>query len=102
MSLAERRTWPIPPDDLPADAVFDSGRRQNWEIQHPVTMDSMYNKLTTILPINTKFVKGLSTAHDPEGSELAAGPGSTNVIPKDPPSIGKQGIHPFAAASSGG
>ena len=44
----------------------------------------------------------LSTAHDPEGSELAAGPGSTNVIPKDPPSIGKQGIHPFAAASSDG
>ena len=47
MSLAERRTWTIPPDDLPADAVIDSGRRQNWEVQHSVTMDSMYNKLTT-------------------------------------------------------
>lgn len=23
--------WPIPPDDLPADAVIDSGRRQDWE-----------------------------------------------------------------------
>lgn len=59
MSLAERRAWTIPPDDLPADAVIDSGRRQDWEVQHSVTMDSMYNKLTTILPINTKFVKGL-------------------------------------------
>lgn len=27
--------------------VSDSGRRQNWEVQHSVTMDSMYNKLTT-------------------------------------------------------
>lgn len=27
--------------------VSDSGRRQNWEIQHSVTMDSMYSKLTT-------------------------------------------------------
>ena len=59
MSLAERRTWTIPPDDLPADAVIDSGRRQDWEVQHSVTMDSMYNQMTTILPINTKFVKGL-------------------------------------------
>ena len=29
------------------DAVIDSGRRQSWEVQHSVTMDSMYNKLTT-------------------------------------------------------
>ena len=29
------------------DAVIDSGRRQNWEVQHSVTMDSNYNKLTT-------------------------------------------------------
>jgi hypothetical protein len=48
-----------PYHDLPADAVIDSGRRQDWKVQHSVTMDSMYNKLTTILPINTKFVKGL-------------------------------------------
>ena len=27
--MAERRAWTIPPDDLPADAVIDSGRRQN-------------------------------------------------------------------------
>ena len=27
--------------------VSDSGRRQNCEIQHSVTMDSMYSKLTT-------------------------------------------------------
>jgi hypothetical protein len=46
VSLAERRTWTIPPDDLPADAVIDSGRRQNWEAQHSVTIDSMYNILT--------------------------------------------------------
>ena len=32
---------------IPSDAVIDSGRRQNWEVQHSVTMDSMYNKLTT-------------------------------------------------------
>ena len=31
VSLAERRAWTIPPDDLPADAVIDSGRRQSWE-----------------------------------------------------------------------
>ena len=29
------------------DAVIDSGRRQNWEVQHSVTRDSMYNNLTT-------------------------------------------------------
>ena len=38
MSLAERRTWTIPPDDLPKDAVIDFGRRQNWETQQPVSM----------------------------------------------------------------
>jgi hypothetical protein len=47
MSLAERRAWTIPPDDLPADAMIDSGRRQNWEVQHSVTIDLMYNNLTT-------------------------------------------------------
>ena len=47
VSLTERRAWTIPPDDLPADAVIDSGRRQNWEVQHPVTIDSRYNNLTT-------------------------------------------------------
>ena len=47
MSLAERRTWTIPPDDLPADAVIDSGRRQDWEVQNPVTIDSKHNNLTT-------------------------------------------------------
>jgi hypothetical protein len=47
VSFAERRTWPIPPDDLPADAMIDSGRRQNWEVQHSVTIDLMYNNLTT-------------------------------------------------------
>jgi len=31
VSLAERRAWTIPPDDLPADALIDSGRRQNQE-----------------------------------------------------------------------
>ena len=31
MSLAERHAWMIPPDDLPADAVIDSGRRQAGE-----------------------------------------------------------------------
>ena len=43
MSLAERRTWTIPPDDLPKDAVIDFGRRQNWEVQHAVTIELMYN-----------------------------------------------------------
>jgi hypothetical protein len=47
VSFAERRTWTIPPDDLPADAMIDSGRRQNWEVQHSVTIDLMYNNLTT-------------------------------------------------------
>jgi hypothetical protein len=47
VSLAERRAWTIPPDDLPADAVIDFGRRQDWEVQHPVTIDSKYNILTT-------------------------------------------------------
>lgn len=47
MSLAERRTWTIPPDDLPVDAVIDSSRRWNWEVRHSVTIDSMYNNLTT-------------------------------------------------------
>ena len=47
VSFAERRGWTIPPDDLPADAVMDSGRRQNWEVQHSVTIDLMYNNLTT-------------------------------------------------------
>ena len=47
MSLAERRTWTIPPDDLLADAVIDSGRRQDWEVQKPVTIDSKYNIMTT-------------------------------------------------------
>ena len=47
MSLAERRAWTIPPDDLPADAVIDSGMRQDWEVQHSVTIDLMYNNLTT-------------------------------------------------------
>ena len=27
--------------------MIDSGRRQNWEVQHSVTMDSNYNKLST-------------------------------------------------------
>ena len=40
---AERRTWTIPPDDLPKDAVIDFGRRQNWEVQHAVTIELMYN-----------------------------------------------------------
>lgn len=47
MSLAERRTWTIPPDDLPADAVIDSGRRQDWEVQNSVAIDSKCNNLTT-------------------------------------------------------
>ena len=47
MSLAERRTWTIPPDDLPADVVIDSGRRQDWEVQNSVAIDSKYNNLTT-------------------------------------------------------
>jgi hypothetical protein len=42
---AARRT--VPSDDLPADAMIDSVRRKNWEVQHSVTMDSMYNKFTT-------------------------------------------------------
>ena len=47
MFLAERRAFSIPPDDLPADVMIDSGRRQNWEVQHSVTIDLMYNNLTT-------------------------------------------------------
>lgn len=47
VSFVERCTWTIPPDDLPADAMIDSGRRQNWEVQHSVTIDLMYNNLTT-------------------------------------------------------
>lgn len=45
--MAERRAWTIPPDDLPADAVIDSGMRQDWEVKHSVTIDLMYNNLTT-------------------------------------------------------
>ena len=27
--------------------MIDSGRRQDWEVQNPVTIDSKYNNLTT-------------------------------------------------------
>ena len=36
----------------------------------------------------------VSTAHDPKGSELAAGPGSTNVTQNGSPSFDKRGYTP--------